>query len=148
MGVGYQATFGEHWSLTGSVGVEPGRTQRNDSFRPGSRSLQGMGDIKATATGGLASSMRSTAATYRSARAMRWVVTTMARRRTCRRVSRCGSLATTVDVTAAAHYGSREYNQTYFGVTELQSERSGFARSRGGAASTQPPPAPPGRTHG
>lgn len=134
-GVGYQATLGEHWSLTGSVGVDPGRTQRNDSFRPGSRSLQGMGDIKATATGGLgvvyafdrgdvslSASHALGGHDYGSAAHVQARFT----------VWQPGN--DSVDVTAAAHYGNREYNQTYFGVTERQSERSSFApfKGRGG----------------
>jgi outer membrane protein len=134
-GVGYEATVGQHWVFTASAGFDPGRKDKNDTIRPGSDYLAGMGDIKQSATGNLGATYRfsdigdvSVVASKALGQSYGATVHVQGRLEVWQ-TDRDG-----IELGGSVDLGNRDYAQTYFGVTPAQSRASRFTpfAGRGG----------------
>jgi len=47
-GIGYRHRLGDTFFASAALSYDPGRTDANEKFKPGSNQLKGMGDIKAS----------------------------------------------------------------------------------------------------
>lgn len=128
-GAGYRLKLGDGFYAIGALGMDPGRTDKNDALRPGADRLRGMGEIKASilANMGLGYSFGDRT----SVNLMVSKPLNHASYGTTVHLS--GHLAVwkgqhdEIDLDAAAHYGNENYNRTQFGVSTVQALHTGFA---------------------
>lgn len=128
-GAGYSHAFSNRIFATTAVTYDPGRADYNRYAQPGSDELAGMGKIKGSILGGFTVGARLWSATEAS------VIILLPMTNTERGWSGTAKLvfpvyardASTVTVVPSVNFGSRKNTQTYFGVTPLQSQQSGFA---------------------
>ncbi|MGC1549012.1 MAG: MipA/OmpV family protein [Rhodanobacter sp.] len=127
-GVGYRFKFSDQFYATAAVGMDPGRTDKNDFARPGADFLKGMGDIKAAALASIGMGFRFNDRSDVSLMASKAVGhaygTTL---HVMGHVVAWKGDNDSIDLNGAVHYGNGDYNQTYFGVSTVQSQRTGFA---------------------
>lgn len=134
-GAGYQLKFTDKFYGIAALGLDPGRTDKDDIARPGGDHLRGMGNIKSTALVnagvGYNFSERASVIVQLSqpvGHAGYGTTAHLAGHVTAWKGEQDG-----IDLDAAVHYGNADYNGTWFGVTAAQSQRSGFARYAPGA---------------
>ncbi|WP_051516970.1 MipA/OmpV family protein [Herbaspirillum sp. RV1423] len=128
-GIGYRRVFGEKFIASAALGYDPGRKDSNERLKPGSDKLKGMGEVKGAALLNLSLGYRITQNLTISAGASQPLSNRDRGRNYYAKVDATvltmpkDSLA----VAGSAHFGSADYNQSYFGVTANQSANSGFA---------------------
>ncbi|WP_176331066.1 MipA/OmpV family protein [Burkholderia vietnamiensis] len=134
-GAEYQTESGFY--ISGAVGYDEGRKTRNTSWwRQGSKRLTGMGDVKGSTTFNLVAAQQLTP----------WLSVTAAGefalegQKNRGNQYRLGFHADLLDndkdsvsLALNAHAGDRDYNRTYFGVTDAQSQTSRFSRHNAGS---------------
>lgn len=128
-GVGLQYQSASEFYVAQSFFYDLGRLDRNNSWRPGSNRLAGMGDVPGSATARTLIAQAFTAWFLVSAE------TEMALRDTARRNRyRLGveftplkNAVDTVTIDLDGWWGDGRYNQAWFGVTPRQAARTGFA---------------------
>lgn len=134
-GAGFRFRLTDHFFVTTSAGMDPGRKDQDDVARPGSDLLKGMGDIKPSvlvnvglgvkigqrADIGLMASKPVNHADY----GMSYHLTG--------HVLAWRGVNDSIDLDAALHYGNDKYNQTYFGVTAMQAANTHFQKYSPGA---------------
>ena len=126
-GIGYQIKSGP-FALSGAVGIEGGRRERDRRFGMGSDALRGMGDVKSSATAnfgitytldnGMSLGLKSVLALSNRERGNHYQLGLQK-----------PLLSTAVDqlgLFAMADYADAKYMQTFHGVTVAQSVRSGY----------------------
>jgi outer membrane protein len=141
-GIGVQYQSASEFYVAQSFFYDLGRLDRNNSWRPGSDRLAGMGDVPGSATAHTLVAQPLTAWFLVSAE------TEMALRDTARRNRyRLGVEFTplknsvdTVTIDLDGWWGDGRYNQAWFGVTPRQSARTGFAVFAPGAGVYQQVP--------
>ncbi|MBB5944056.1 MipA/OmpV family protein [Xanthomonas sp. 3307] len=134
-GAGVQFQNAHGFSASQSFGYDLGRLQRNSSWRPGSRSLAGMGDVPGAITARSLVMQQLTPYLALDAEA-EFALKDGARRNRYRAGARFTLLqaaADNVTLDLDAHFGDRRFNQAYFGVTDAQSVTSGFQPHRADA---------------
>ncbi|MCH8542510.1 MAG: MipA/OmpV family protein [Alcanivorax sp.] len=127
---------GEYLSESGfyvssAVSYDFGRTERDSDWRPGSKRLAGLGEIKGSSTVNvLAAQMMTSSLAVNVETEFR-----VAGQKSRGARYRLGLESTvfdgargTITLGANVHAADRNYNQTYFGVTQVQSQASRFAR--------------------
>jgi outer membrane protein len=130
IGAEYQTASGFY--IGQAFNYDPGRTDGNSYLRPGSSRLKGMGDVKGAVT----------ATTTVSQQLLPWLsVNAQAEfgldghdrgnqyQIGLESVVASASKDDTLTMDVGAKIGDRQYNQTYFGVTQAQSANSGFQRA-------------------
>lgn len=134
-GAEYQTESGFY--ISGAVGYDEGRKTRNTSWwGQGSKRLAGMGDVKGSTTFNLVAAQQLTP----------WLSLTAAGefalegQKNRGHQYRLGFHADVLDndkdyvsLDLNAHAGDRDYNRTYFGVTDAQSQTSRFSRHNAGS---------------
>jgi outer membrane protein len=141
-GVGVQYRSASECYVAQSFFYDLGRLDRNNSWRPGSNRLTGMGDVPGSAT------VRTLIAQTFTAWFVVSAETEMALRDTARRNRyRLGVAFTTlknavdtVTIDLDGWWGDGRYNQAWFGVTPRQAARTGFAVFAPGAGVYQQVP--------
>ncbi len=134
LGAEYETESGFY--ISSSLGYDEGRTMKNSSWRTGSKRLAGMGEIKGSTTFNLATAQQLTS----------WLSVTAAGefaldgQKNRGNQYRLGVNADVYDTESDnvtldlnAHAGDRDYNLTYFGVTNAQSQTSNFSRFDSGS---------------
>lgn len=128
-GVGYWRKFTDSFYALAALSADPGRRDKDNVLRPGANRLFGIGDIKTSvlanvgigynfgdrASLGLVASKPVNHAGYGASAHL-----------TGHLAAWKGALDG-IDLDAAVHYGNRDYNRTWFGVTEAQAAHTGFA---------------------
>lgn len=134
-GAEYQTESGLY--ISGALGYDEGRKTRNTRWwRPGSKRLTGMGDVKGSTTFNLVAAQQLTP----------WLSVTAAGefaldgQKNRGNQYRLGFYADLLDndtnavsLELNAHAGDRDYTRTYFGVTDAQSQTSRFSRFNAGS---------------
>jgi outer membrane scaffolding protein for murein synthesis (MipA/OmpV family) len=129
-GVGYRHDIGDALFASAAIGYDAGRKDSNDGLRSGSDKLKGMGEIKGSVLANLEAGIKLGGSSSFS------VGLSQALSNRERGISYHAQLSSTVlklekdnvTVSGAAYFGSAKYNQTFFGVTALQSRNSGYAQ--------------------
>jgi len=142
-GVGVQYQSASEFYVAQSFFYDLGRLDRNNSWRPGSNRVAGMGDVPGSATARTLIAQTFTVWFLVSAE------TEMALRDTARRNRyRLGveftplkNAVDTVTIDLDGWWGDGRYNQAWFGVTPRQAARTGFAVFSPGAGLYQQVPA-------
>jgi len=127
LGAQYQNDAG--FAASGSLNYDPGRTEKNSIYRPGSKELKGMGRVKGSALANVSVSQEITP----------WLavggdVNVPLAGQKHRGVDYSLGVSSTLPMgdsdqlmlNANALGGSGNYNRTYFGVSPEQSARSGY----------------------
>ncbi|WP_369981494.1 MipA/OmpV family protein [Xanthomonas bundabergensis] len=130
LGVQFQTDGGFYVSQ--SFGYDLGRLDRDSSWRPGSKTLAGMGTVPGSVTSRTMIAQQFTPYFTLTAEA-EFALKDGARRNNFRAGPKFTLLQSdkdTVTMNLDAHWGDRRYNQAYFGVTDAQSARSGYAVSK------------------
>ncbi|MFP5392893.1 MAG: MipA/OmpV family protein [Gammaproteobacteria bacterium] len=126
-GIGYQASAGPA-RFSAALGVDPGRRERSSRTRPGSNVLRGMGDVRSSSLlklgtgydlGFMSVGLEANLALTRRERGNSVELAAQ--------VPLPSSDSNRLALVFSADYGDRKYTQLYFGVTPLQSQRSGYA---------------------
>lgn len=129
-GVGYRQKFTDSFYAFAALSMDAGRKDKADALRPGADRLRGMGDIEASALANVGLGYRF------GDRASLGLVASKPLKHADYGANAhlVGHLAVWkgvrdgIDLDAAVHYGNRDYNQTWFGVTAVQAARTGFTR--------------------
>ncbi|MEE5045141.1 MipA/OmpV family protein [Pseudomonas alliivorans] len=128
LGLQYQSASG--FGASAALNYDFGRTEKNSASRPGSNELKGMGTVEGATVADLMLSQQllpwltlSGEAELRLAGEKRGN-----RYRLGFEGIAYHSQSDTVAVDIDAHAGDGRYNQTYFGVSPIQSSRTGFSR--------------------
>lgn len=128
-GVGVQWQSSSGFFISQSFFYDAGRVDRDSNFRPGSKQLSGMGEVNSIATSTLLMGQQLTP----------WLSVSSevefgldghrrgTRHRTGIEATVLNQSKDTVTVGFDVRSADRRYNQTYFGVTEQQAQRSRFA---------------------
>lgn len=135
-GVGAEYETESGFYISSALGYDEGRTARNSIWQPGSRRLAGMGDVDGSVTFNVTAEQKLTS----------WLSVTaagefaLAGQKDRGNQYRLGLHAdlrntdrNTVTLDLNAHAGDGDYNRTYFGVTDAQSQTSHFARFNAGS---------------
>lgn len=133
LGVQFQTDGGFYVSQ--SFGYDLGRLDRDSSWRPGSKTLAGMGTVPGSVTSHTMIAQQFTSYFTLNAEA-EFALKDGARRNDYRVGGKFTLLQNdkdTVTMDLDAHWGDRRYNQAYFGVTDAQSARSRFAAYSAGS---------------
>jgi outer membrane scaffolding protein for murein synthesis (MipA/OmpV family) len=127
-GVGYQFKFSDRFYATAALGADPGRKEKDDVLRPGSDYLKGMGDIKQAALAhiGLGFQFNDRSDISLMASKAMGQASYGASLHLLGHVVAWKDNNNIIDLNGAVHYGNRDYNQTYFGISEVQSTRTRF----------------------
>ena len=127
-GAGWQTSLGDRFSLAIGASYDPGRSDDGDGNKAGSDRLKGMGEVKGSALATTSVRFLITPATQLSLsaeqalsnrdRGLSWHV----------ELGHSFTLSSTdsLGIAGAVHLGDRKFNQTYFGVTDDQSQSSRF----------------------
>ncbi|RMV09317.1 MULTISPECIES: MipA/OmpV family protein [Pseudomonas syringae group] len=128
LGVQFQSASG--FGASAALNYDFGRTEKNSGNRPGSNELRGMGTVEGATVGDFMVSQQL--APWLSASAEAELRVAGEKRGNRYRLGFEGiayhSQTDTVTLDIDAHAGDSRYNQTYFGVSPMQSQRSGFSR--------------------
>jgi outer membrane protein len=127
IGAEYQTASGFY--IGQAFNYDLGRTDSNSYFRPGSNRLKGMGDVKGAITSGTTISQQILP--WLSVNAMAEIGLDGHDRGNQYQVGLESVVSTvskndTLTTDFGAKFGDRQYNQSYFGVTQTQSANSGF----------------------
>jgi outer membrane protein len=129
-GLGLQWQSDSGFGASAALNYDFGRTEKNSTNRPGSNELRGMGTVKGATVGDFVVSQQLMPWLSVSAEAELRVAGEQRGNR-----YRLGfegiayhSQTDTVTLDIDAHAGDGRYNQTYFGVSPIQSQRTGFSR--------------------
>ncbi|MEQ4282249.1 MipA/OmpV family protein [Pseudomonas syringae] len=129
-GLGLQWQSDSGFGASAALNYDFGRTEKNSTNRPGSNELIGMGTVKGATVGDFMVSQQLMPWLSVSAEAELRVAGEQRGNR-----YRLGfegiayhSQTDTVTLDIDAHAGDGRYNQTYFGVSPIQSQRTGFSR--------------------
>ncbi len=122
-GIGFNAVDNEAWTVGLGVGYDLGRKQKDD------RRFRGLGDVDSSVTGVVSVAWRPLRSDFWTVYAAGQVAAEKANGRTLNfgtviGVPLTANLSAFVDV--SAQWNDRDYMQTYYGVTALQSVRSGY----------------------
>ncbi|MGP6135188.1 MipA/OmpV family protein [Enterobacter chuandaensis] len=128
-GVGYDLQNDSGWYLEHTLGYDLGRAEKNSGWREGANNLKGMGDIDATLNTGLAVGWQ--AASWLSVEGKATLPLTDSQG-----VSYQASVTLiplqnsedTIALQSAALFGDSRYLNTWYGVSEQQSRRTGYRR--------------------
>lgn len=128
-GLGAQYQNGDGFTASAALNYDPGRTEKNSIYRPGSKELKGMGRVKGSALANVSVSQEITP----------WLavggdVNVPLAGQKHRGVDYSLGVSSTLPMgdsdqlmlNANALGGSGNYNRTYFGVSPEQSARSGY----------------------
>jgi len=129
-GIGYRHSFGDQFIASAALGYDPGRKDSNQSLKPGSDKLRGMGEVKGAALLNLSLGYRLTQSLTLSVGASQ-PLSNRDRGRTYYAKADATVMTMPRDklaVAGSAHFGSNDYNQSYFGVTTNQSATSGYTK--------------------
>jgi outer membrane scaffolding protein for murein synthesis (MipA/OmpV family) len=129
-GAGYRHDISDTLFASAAIGYDAGRKDSSDGLRSGSDKLKGMGEIKGSVLANLEAGIKLGGSSSFS------VGLSQALSNRERGISYHAQLSSTVlklekdnvTVSGAAYFGSAKYNQTFFGVTALQSRNSGYAQ--------------------
>lgn len=129
-GIGYRHQLGDMFFASAALSYDPGRTDANEKFKPGSDQLKGMGDIKASVLANAELGINLTPRVMLAA-GISQPVSNRERGRTMH--ARVNAIVMQMPkdklvLAGSAHFGSAEYNQTFFGVTDAQAARTRFTR--------------------
>ncbi|MFE8101913.1 MipA/OmpV family protein [Brenneria goodwinii] len=129
-GIGAEYLTDSGFYVSGALSYDPGRKEKESTWRPGSKRLRGMGEVKGATTADLLVSQRITSwlaingeAEFRVAGYERGNRYRLGLEGT---VLRDGGDTLTLGVNM--HAGDGRYNRTYFGVSEQQQRNSRFSR--------------------
>lgn len=129
-GIGAEYLSDSGFYISSALSYDPGRMQRNSSWRAGSKHLQGMGDVTGTTTADIQLSQSITSwlaidgeAEFRTAGYKRGDRYRLGLESTVLSTGK-----DTVTLGLNAHIGDHRYNNTYFGVSEQQEQDSHFSR--------------------
>lgn len=128
-GLGLQFQSDGGFYVSQSFGYDLGRLDRDSRWRPGAKSLAGMGDVPGSITSRSMIAQQITPYLMLDAEA-EIALKDGARRNAYRAGAKFTLLQNdrdTLTMDLDAHWGDRRYNQAYFGVTEAQSAHSRFA---------------------
>ncbi|URL58999.1 MipA/OmpV family protein [Luteibacter flocculans] len=127
LGAQYQTESG--FSISEALHYDFGRVDRDSTFRPGSRTLRGMGDVAGSVVSRTIVAQQFNAMLSASAEAEYSLKdgTHRARYRAGVEVGLWQSETDSVAVNADLHAGNRAFDRAYFGVSPVQSRRSGYA---------------------
>ncbi|MBI6731523.1 MipA/OmpV family protein [Pseudomonas amygdali] len=129
-GVGLQWQSDSGFGASAALNYDFGRTEKNSTNRPGSNELRGMGTVKGATVGDFMISQQLTP--WLSASAEAELRVAGEKRGNRYRLGFEGiayhSQTDTVTLDIDAHAGDGRYNQSYFGVSPIQSQRTGFSR--------------------
>jgi len=128
-GLGAEYLTHSGFYISTSINYDFGRVQRDSELLPGSKKLAGMGNVPGSVTSRTMIGQQITPYLMASAEA-EFTLKDGTHRSRYRAGLEYTPWKTDKDVVAIdlnTHWGNRGYNQAYFGVTELQSSRSGFA---------------------
>jgi len=129
-GLGLQWQSPGGFSASAALNYDFGRRDKNTSSRPGSNELEGMGSVAGATVADF--TLAQQLLPWLSASAEAELRTAGQKRGNRYRLGVEGivyhNLRDTIAVDVDAHAGDGRYNQTYFGVSPLQSQRSGFSR--------------------
>ncbi len=131
-GIGVQFQTDGGFYVSQSFGYDLGRLDRDSSWRPGSKTLAGMGSVPGSVTSHTMIAQQFTSYFTLTAEA-EFALEDGARRNDYRAGAKFTLLQNdkdTVTMDMNALWGDRRYNQAYFGVTDAQSARSGYAVSK------------------
>ncbi|MBN6151859.1 MipA/OmpV family protein [Xanthomonas sp. AmX2] len=134
-GLGVQIQTDGGFYASQSFGYDLGRLDRNSSWRPGSNTLAGMGDVPGSVTSRTMIAQQFNQYLMLNAEA-EVTLKDGARRNNYRAGAKLTLLQNdrdTVTMDLDAHGGDHRYNQAYFGVTQAQSARSRFATYSAGS---------------
>lgn len=132
-GAEYQTNGGFYSSL--ALSYDPGRAEKNSDWRPGSKRLQGMGEVKGATTANLLLAQTLTPWLSLNAEA-EFRLAGQERGNRYRLGLESALLQTTASeftLGANVHAGDGRYNRTYFGVSETQARTSRFTRFEAGS---------------
>lgn len=129
-GAGYRKDISDTLFASAAIGYGAGRKDSNDGLQSGSDKLKGMGEIKGSVLANLEAGIKLGGSSTFSV----GLSQPLSNRE--RGISYHAQLSSTVlaleqdnaTVSGAAYFGSAKYNQTFFGVTALQSRNSGYAQ--------------------
>jgi outer membrane protein len=128
-GLGLQWQSDSGFGASAALNYDFGRTEKNSTNRPGSNELRGMGTVKGATVGDFMVSQQLMPWLSVSAEAELRVAGE--KRGNRYRLGFEGiayhSQTDTVTLDIDAHAGDGRYNQTYFGVSPIQSQRTGFS---------------------
>lgn len=129
-GVGAEYLTDSGFYVSGALSYDPGRKDKDSSWRPGSKRLRGMGEVKGATTADLQISQQITSwlaingeAEFRMAGYQRGN-----RYRLGLESTLLHDGGDTITLGVNAHAGDSRYNRTYFGVSEQQHANSRFSR--------------------
>ncbi|WP_419736116.1 MipA/OmpV family protein [Pseudomonas sp. COR18] len=129
-GLGLQWQSPSGFSASAALNYDFGRSDKNTSSRPGSNELEGMGSVAGATVADF--TLAQQLLPWLSVSAEAELRTAGQKRGNRYRLGVEGIVyhnpRDTVAVDIDAHAGDGRYNQTYFGVSSLQSQRSGFSR--------------------
>lgn len=127
-GIGYRRNLGDSFVASAAIGYDGGRKDSNEHFKQGSDFLKGMGEVKGAALLNLSLGYRFTPNLSVSVGASQ-PLSNRDRGRTYNAKIDATVMTMPKDklaVSGSAHFGSADYNQTFFGVTTAQTASSGF----------------------
>lgn len=129
LGAEYKTESGFYASS--ALSYDLGRTERDSDWRPGSKKLAGMGKVKSSAVINVLAAQKLTPWLTVNAEA-EFRVAGQANRGHRYRLGLESTVfdgaKDTISVGMNVHAADRDYNQTYFGVTQAQSQRSRFSQ--------------------
>jgi outer membrane protein len=129
-GAGYRYDINEMFFASAAIGYDAGRKDSDDGLQPGSAKLKGMGEIKGSVLANLDAGVKlGRIGTFSVG-----VSQPLSNRE--RGLNYHAELSSTVlslandkvSVSGAVYFGDAKYNQTFFGVSALQSRNSGYAK--------------------
>lgn len=128
-GVGYDLQNDSGWYFEHTLGYDPGRADKNSGWREGANNLKGMGDIDATLNTGLAVGWQ--AAPWLSMEGKATLPLTDSQGASYQASVTLIPVQNNQDTIAfqsAALFGDSRYLNTWYGVSEQQSRRTGYRR--------------------
>ena len=128
-GVGYDLQNDSGWYFEHSLGYDFGRADKNSGWREGANNLKGMGDIDATLNTGLSAGWQ--AAPWLSMEGKATLPLTDSQGASYQASVTLIPLQNNQDTVAfqsAALFGDSRYLNTWYGVSERQSRRTGYRR--------------------
>lgn len=128
-GVGYDLQNDSGWYVEHTLGYNLGRADENSSWREGAHNLKGMGDIDATLNTGLAVGWQVTSWLSVEGKATLPLTDSQGvNYQTSVTLIPVQNSEDTVAFQSAALFGDSRYMNTWYGVSQQQSHRSGYNR--------------------
>ena len=129
LGVEYMTESGFY--ISSALSYDFGRTEKDSDWRPGSKKLAGMGEVEGSTVVNVLAAQKLTSWLVVNGEA-ELRVAGQSHRGNRYRLGLEGTVfdgvKDTVTVGMNVHTGARDFNQTYFGVTNAQGQRSRFAQ--------------------